>query len=188
MDFIIFRHGETLANINKIYSTPKEPLSEKGVEGVINSSSKLKKYPYDRIYSSPYIRAVQTSEILNIDKKEIILDPNIREVSLGILEGKSFGEVFNENEASIQKWIDDPFMFGPEGGESLLDAYERAKKFLSSDYDGRNIFVSHEGFIRLCLCVAVGNIKSFFSFNIKNASITHIKRINGFYYIEGINL
>lgn len=188
MEFILVRHGETMANRNKIYADSNESLSVLGKKQIELTRQRLSKTSFDKIISSPYKRAVESASILSNKQKKIECVDILKEVSLGVLEGKTFDQAFSQNKEGIQNWIDNPFDFGPEGGESLNDAMIRARDFLSFYEEDKVIFLSHEGFIRLCLCVVVGTSKAFFSFDIKNASITHISKIGNHFVIRGINL
>ena len=59
----LIRHGQSVLNFSKRHSGwSMLPLTEKGFEDARRAGEKLKDIPFDRIYSSPLIRAVQTAE------------------------------------------------------------------------------------------------------------------------------
>lgn len=187
MDFILIRHGQTQANVKKIYAGPEEELSNQGREEILATKSRLSSYKFNQIVSSPYKRTQESSSIISDGKFEISIEPLIKEMSFGVLEGKSFEEVYKKDPQSIQAWIDDPFTNPPNGGESIKQAIRRAKEFLKKDYHFNPIFLTHDGFIRLCICSVLEDPNAFFKFSIKNASINYIKRENGRFTIEKIN-
>lgn len=188
MDLIFIRHGETDANKKKIYSTPLEPLNEEGKSTLSETAKRIKKYEFSHIETSPYIRAMETANIINESKgKKIISNDLLKELSLGDLEGHSFEEYYSKHPEKLGKWMEDPLHFAPPKGESILEGMKRARKVLHSFSDENVLFVSHEGFIKLCLCVVLEDPNAFFRFRIKNGSITIIHKEEGYFSIDGIN-
>lgn len=187
MEFILIRHGQTYANEQNIYSTPNSKLSNIGKKNLEISRTRLEKIFYDRIISSPYIRALETGVILNRKNIQIEKLEEIREMSFGILEGKSFDQVYSSHPKELQRWMKDPYEIAPLGGESIVDIMDRAKIFLSKDFEGSPIFITHDGFIRACLCSILEDPHAFFRFEIRNGSINRIKRENGIFTIVQIN-
>ena len=66
MKLYFVRHGESVANILHEFSNSglKHPLTEKGVEQAYVLAQSLSGLQVEQIYSSPVLRAVQTSQIL----------------------------------------------------------------------------------------------------------------------------
>ena len=99
--YFILRHGQSLKNIEniavcwpeKIYS----PLTERGKKQINEVAKKIKKEKIDLIFSSDILRTRQTAEItgkeLGLEPK---LDKRLREVNIGILNGKPINEVAKE--------------------------------------------------------------------------------------------
>lgn len=76
MKIILIRHGKTEWNtLNKAAGQVDIPLNEIGREQALETKEKLKDMPIDLIITSPLIRARQTAEIINEDRKlPIIVD------------------------------------------------------------------------------------------------------------------
>ena len=65
--FYVFRHGETELNVKKVWQgTHANPnLNERGREQATELGKKLMLYSIEKIYSSPFLRAESTAEIVN---------------------------------------------------------------------------------------------------------------------------
>lgn len=89
MKIYLVRHGETNWNKSgRIQGNSNIPLDEKGRELAAITAEGLKDVPFERVYSSPLIRAYETAEILVHGRGlEIVTDARIREFSFGIAEG-----------------------------------------------------------------------------------------------------
>jgi isoleucyl-tRNA synthetase len=144
------RHGEALSNIkNIVNSNPQKsdlyPLTLKGRVEVQKTAAKLKKEKIDLIFSSDFVRAKETAEILAKDFgiKKIIFDKRIREINTGIFDSRPS----REYHAYFSSYAD-KFSKRPAGGENLKDLAARLYDFLNyleKNYSGKKILiVSHE--------------------------------------------
>jgi len=88
--FFFVRHGKTIYNKEKRYTGQLDiPLSIEYLDELIAILPKLKKQQIPVIYSSPMLRAKQTSQIIaNYLNIPIIYVEEFRERSFGIFEGK----------------------------------------------------------------------------------------------------
>lgn len=69
MDIYLIRHGETDWNrMKKLQGTTDIPLNAYGIELAEKTAEGLKDVPFDRIYTSPLIRARKTAEIIRGDR------------------------------------------------------------------------------------------------------------------------
>lgn len=59
------RHGETEGNVSNYYQTAETPLTQKGIAQAKSIAERLKNHGVDLIYSSPHVRAVNTSEVIS---------------------------------------------------------------------------------------------------------------------------
>ena len=65
MDIYLIRHGETDYNRQKrLQGVTDIPLNAYGTELARKTSEGLKNVPFDRIYTSPLVRARRTAEII----------------------------------------------------------------------------------------------------------------------------
>ena len=87
MDIYLIRHGETDWNhMKKLQGTTDIPLNAYGIELAEKTAEGLKDVPFDRIYTSPLIRARKTAEIIRRDRPiEIIETDGLKEISFRII-------------------------------------------------------------------------------------------------------
>lgn len=155
--YFILRHGQSLRNIEniavcwpeKIYS----PLTERGKKQIKEVAKKIKKEKIDLIFSSDILRTRQTAEItgkeLGLEPK---LDKRLREVNIGILNGKPINEIgrFWDKEGKLLplEYYLRRFQVAPPEGENYTDAEKRIYGFIKEidkKYQGKNILiVSHQ--------------------------------------------
>ena len=136
--FILIRHG-------KAEMGGEDHLRKLDEDGVLQSKSLCKKLQKSisnkvEIYSSPFVRAVQTikplAEKFNI---EIVLCDELKEIEIG----KS--EKFSKHEIIKKMWEDENFK--TENGVSQSENYNKIKPFLSNLFDNNSencvIVVTH---------------------------------------------
>lgn len=151
----ILRHCSTADSEKGINGSQTDtPLSDLGLLQAKQSISKISQYNYDLIFISPLQRTKQTIEpyldTLKV-QPEIIIEPLTIERDLGVLtntitgDGKVPASMAASGKTKVE-WI-------PEGGESTVMVYKRAKEFLEKlkSRNEQNILVcSHQNFLR-CL-------------------------------------
>lgn len=144
--FVFVRHGEADHNVKGVCSsdpTKDYRLTEKGKEEVKKAASKIK--TADIVYTSPFVRAKETADILasELGVKEIIQDERLGDLNFGELNERPFSEYLEYEEKNVKSY-NTPL----PGGESYLDAKRRFGEFLyetDSKYDGKVIVVSTHG-------------------------------------------
>lgn len=95
MRIFLIRHGESEQNVNGCSAVPDPDvcLTEKGKKQANETGKKLKKYLKEhdisldnaRMWVSPYLRTMETSEIINkhLNIKDVFQDPRIVEKDFG---------------------------------------------------------------------------------------------------------
>ena len=94
--FYIFRHGETELNAKKIWQgTSADPdLNVRGISQATELGLKLAKLGIEKIYSSPFLRARHTADIVAKDLKVgVEIKDNLHECCFGEAEGRTMDEV-----------------------------------------------------------------------------------------------
>jgi probable phosphoglycerate mutase len=162
-NLVIVRHGESERNVAKDRAKRgasahtfglglrdmDTPLTKRGLQQARETGAALAKpYRFDAVFSSPYRRALQTSEcILSCleDKPPIVLEERLREIEFGILDGltkegikKKYPEEYARREREKKYW------YRPPGGESRPDVALRVHSFLGTltrDYRGKSVFI-----------------------------------------------
>ncbi len=119
---IIIRHGETEANMQKVWQGSLDaPLTERGewqAEAAAVGVRKLAdELPIDHFYVSPLGRTQRTAApIAEAIGMQPVIEEGLREFDLGDWEGRSFQEL-RDVERLWERWEQDP-TFTPPNGES----------------------------------------------------------------------
>lgn len=88
MNLYILRHGQTDYNLmGKFQGQVDIALNQNGIEQAKETAKELSKIQFDKVFSSPLKRAVQTAQCAT--KQKIEIDKRIIERSFGLLEGKA---------------------------------------------------------------------------------------------------
>ena len=158
MNLYVFRHGESTGNQQHIFSGwAPMPLTDKGKDQAMALKKKMEGLSFDMAFSSDLPRAVQTGQIV-LPHMELIQDPDLREVNVGILTGKKVEDCmqqYGETLAYSRKTRDYTYF----GGENGKDLYNRANRFLEriSRLEASQIAVfSHEGLLKAMLSAVTG--------------------------------
>jgi broad specificity phosphatase PhoE len=137
----LIRHGETEWTLSGQYTgTTDLSLTERGTQQAALLRQRLKKIPFDQIFSSPRIRALESSEGLNP-----IIDANIAEWNYGDYEGLTSKQIHQKD----PNW--NLFRDGAPNGESVQNVVKRADQFLKTInlYKGKVAVFSHGHFLRV---------------------------------------
>lgn len=150
--FIMIRHGESEGNRERRFTiSPDVPLTEVGRGQAYEAAARIARhFQPERIISSPYARARETSEIIARELKlPVEIVHRLHERDLGVLRGHSYDKL---REAVSNDPSYDPangWAWKPEGGESYHDVQRRvvaAIEDLRARYrDSEVVIVSHGG-------------------------------------------
>ncbi|MDO4283174.1 MAG: histidine phosphatase family protein [Clostridia bacterium] len=144
MYLFLVRHGLTDANINNLFNGRNErDLNETGVKQAEKIAPIIQRLPIDIIISSPLKRTIHTSDILNLNHLDILLDDRIIE--------RDFKEFTLKPMTLIQDIsklysLDDGAQFYDI--ESFQSLYDRVSDFIADikkRYSDKNILVVTHG-------------------------------------------
>ena len=212
--YFLIRHGETDLNASGVfYGNTDCPLNEKGKAQSKLIGEYLSKIVFNKVYSSPFIRAVDSKNILlaeneNKESYEEIYDDRLKEINFGIWENK-FVEDIEKMDPEYWKlyfkgW---PDVSAPEG-ENFLALYSRVKSFFSEvmnvdQSEGMNtnqnedmntkhieniLIVAHKGSIGLMPVFAMNlGIRDYWKFSIEQGYYSVITEDKGKFFIEKLN-
>ena len=165
----IVRHGETHHNKNEIMQGQVDsPLTENGQSQAKEREESLKHIHFDKLFSSDLGRTVQTSEILNTNRKlEINTTKLLREKHFGVYESKPIKFFLDENRELLEKFEqlseDEKKYFKYHASqESDDEACSRMLTFLreiGATYIGKTILVVSHGSIMRALLRHLGFAK-----------------------------
>lgn len=162
------RHGESQANLLHEVSNRglRHPLTPKGRTQAVALAERLQPLCITRVYSSPLLRAIETSVIvadrLGVDYE--IVDA-LREYDCGIAEGRA-------DEVGWQLWhelfdawvVHQRHNYRLEGGESFNDIRDRFVPFVEDlvkrygDGDAEIVCVAHGGVYWVMLPLVLQNV------------------------------
>lgn len=192
MDLYLLRHGETIHNTEKKYSTEENPLSPKGraqAKAMGQALAKLEDFKIEKILLSPTTRTRETGEIVNrILKKEVQSYDGLTEIDAGAFKGLTFNEGARLYPEETSAYLDDFIYTGLPGGESVYQAYQRAQDFLkkAKKIDLDILTISHGGLISLILAFIKDDLENYYKYNVSNASLSKITYQDG-WQIDFVN-
>jgi broad specificity phosphatase PhoE len=192
----LIRHGESLWNLEKkAQGHLDSPLTELGIKQSRQLAEYLKDKNISKIYSSDLNRALDTariiSSILNIPLEK---SKDLREINLGIWEGRKGEEIKREDEELYNSWFSNPSKTKIPKGESIESFQKRivpALYRIINKHRGEKVaIVSHGGviitFIAFILNVQIDNI--YWKIELSNGSISEIEFFEDNYFkIKSIN-
>ncbi len=184
--FYIVRHGTSIANERRIYSSviaEDMGLSELGKKQVVGIAEFLENKDIGTIYSSPFKRAIQTSEA--ISKKTgcgIKVTDALREMNCGKWEGYTEMQIQEKFRNAWKGWHYDPQNNPIPGGESLMELQARALPVFNTvvkESKGKNaVIVTHYCVFNVLLCSLVSSLANFRCFDTSPATIAEIRMEN----------
>lgn len=170
MNIIIVRHGQTDFNLErKLQGITDNKLNDTGKEQALITKEKLKNEKIDLIICSPLIRAKQTANIINEEKKlDIIYDDRLIERNFGEFEGEY---IKNYNVDEFWSYNTNKKYIKAENVRDFLNRVYNLLDEIKEKYKGKNILlVAHAG-----ISVAV---KCYFDGIPKNDKLVEIRLKN----------
>lgn len=182
MKLYILRHGETAYNAgNLIQGTTDIPLSPEGIRQAHEAHERISVrhgLRFDKIYSSPLIRAIRTGEIVTGQSRDtFVIDRRLREIEVGALAGRS---TLEDTEVMVN-FMRYPDKYVPlEGGESFPDLVQRAGGFLQwlrgQDLPESTLLCTHGGWMHaMRLYLEPGEMRNFWKPSITNCTLFQLE-------------
>jgi len=144
--FYYVRHGKTEFNKQGIMQGQVDsPLAKEGLPVLHETRDALKDIPFQRCFSSPLYRAVNTAEII-LEGRNIPIEPldDLKEMNFGDIDGKPHKD--HKWTMLLMHAIDN---FRPIHGESAEDVRKRAGRAFRDMYDqcndGDHVLVTGHG-------------------------------------------
>ncbi len=157
MKLFVVRHGQTTANVTRIYSGQSDVmLTEEGIAQAKALQPLLSRYRFDRVYSSDLSRAIDTQRLAlpGVEGERTAL---IREIDVGRAAGYPWGQVPGAPEGWSSERDPDPYV--KVGGESYAQMDARVKKFMDQLVENpceRAIAFVHNGAIGSMMRIILG--------------------------------
>lgn len=170
MKLFLVRHGQTTANLSKIYAGQTDvPLTEQGRKEAESIRPVLAEFSFDRVYSSDLSRAVDTQR-LALPGATAIQTPLLREFDVGNLVGRSFAEVAAQIDDSF-RWRRDYTGFGGENADMVCARLRQFLASLEADPCDTAIAFVHNGVMNMMLQVVLETGFSYSAAYSKNCAI-----------------
>ncbi len=181
MRLIVVRHGETLYNAqSRVTGQSDIPLSALGERQAAALGKRLAAEPLAAIAASDLQRARDTAQaIARYHELPVQEDADLREISFGVWEGAIYDEIVARDADLVQRWLSDPTIYAPPGGETVIQLRDRVVRALERWQtrcpETTILWAVHGGVIEVLLCHLLGvDLKLRWQFRHENASITEI--------------
>lgn len=188
MKIIFVRHGQTMSNIEKKYSTPDTKLEKSGLYILDKTKNLLGNYEIDEVYTSGLVRSQETAKILGFE--DYFVDNRLNEMDFGDFKGQNIYDVRDNYKEFFKKEKENYFGQKYPNGESRRDVINRLSSFLDEkSKEGKNILsISHGIAIRSTLFWILNDLSNWNSFWIDNGSLTVYNIKDNKKLIESVNL
>ena len=175
MRLILIRHGETDWNVEgRMQGQKDRPLNARGRKQAELTGEYVRTQFQPRIvWSSDLARCVSTAEALGYEFQTSEL---LREINYGTLEGKTWAQTSEAEQAESAEYGSDPY-HPMAGGESRADLVKRAAQFMAesniTNVDGDAVIVGHGAALAGMLAHLLDlPPHSAYKFQFENASVT----------------
>ena len=101
------------------------PVSDYGKAQIRKLREYIEGFKWTRVYSSPLRRCIETAECLGIEKDELKIRENLREMAAGTWENLTFKEIREKYPDLYEERGKSLGTFAVEGAESFGEAGER---------------------------------------------------------------
>jgi alpha-ribazole phosphatase len=158
----LIRHGEVAGAGTRRYNGHADvALSPNGVAQYHAMKEKLAGFAISACYSSDLTRCVTGANILGDHLGlEPVFDRNLRELNIGVWEGKTWTELQEDRPVEWRARLSDIVGYRVPGGENLLDLQERIMPVIDrivEKHRGEEVLVvAHGGANRVILLNAIG--------------------------------
>ena len=194
IDLYLIRHAQSLANCRPEYISGRSNdvvLSEAGIKQseTLKKRLELERLNFDRVYSSPAVRARETARI-SINEN-FVMDERLQELDQGEWVGRLRNEIYTpEILALINK---DNHNFASPKGESQKEVGERMYDFVKDRVlgapEGSKIAAFSHGVAIKCLLREIMQFDTNLTWrmNIENTSITQLRYHDNLWWPIRIN-
>ena len=158
--FTVVRHGETVANLNKVIQGQSDvPLSPVGEKQALLLARRWRGRRFDAVYSSDLSRATRTAELVT-GGAEIVTTSELREMDLGVWVGHTTAEIAEKFADEWRAFRSATLDCRATGGETRRELLERTTRFFrtaAAKHPGQNVLVvTHGGVLRVFVLMLMG--------------------------------
>lgn len=166
LEIYFIRHGETDWNTRRILQGKSDSnLTSEGIMQAKKLGEKIRHIDFDKIYSSPLKRAVDTTGyILGDQKMEVLPMPEFEEIGLGAVEGierEDFLRMYPKEYDAFWAFSEDyaPHTYGGESFQELFIRIENGiQRIIAENPEGGKVLVvSHGVTLKSVFCLIKGH-------------------------------
>lgn len=161
---LLLRHAQTtFSKANRFTGASDIPLNETGTTQAQLLSDRLQaaKQQVTCVYSSSLRRSVETADIIarrySLPVQRV---PAFNELDYGLWEGLTRSDVLEKFPDEYKKWLDNPGLVAPPGGETGESVAQRAmpalSEFVAQSENDTIIIVAHKAVNRVLICLGLG--------------------------------
>ncbi len=187
---VLVRHGLSSFNAKGLIQgrTDDSLLTIEGYQQALKAGKALSKINFDKIYSSPLVRAAETAKTITKsfnNEQEIIFDNNLLEVDLSEWSGLKTNEIKNKFPETYPIWKNDPENLILKKSDDktykpIQELYDQATNFIDEilkiylDKNDINILVvGHNAILRCLILLLIGKPnQGFRKIRLENASFS----------------
>lgn len=153
----LIRHAEAEGNLYRIaHGHYNGLITARGYKQIAQLQKRFETIRIDAVYSSDLFRTQTTAKAIYVPKKlPLHTDPNLREVNMGIWEGRTWQQLRMEDEEGIVAFNRDLTRWSVPGAETMqqvLDRFIPALERIAKENDGKTVAVfSHGAALRMVL-------------------------------------
>ncbi len=187
---VLVRHGLSTFNAKGLIQgrTDDSLLTDEGYQQAHKAGRALSKIKFDKIYSSPLVRASETAKTIknNLNtEQEIIFDKNLLEVDLSEWSGLKIDEIKNKFPEVYPIWKNDPENLILKRSDDktykpIQELFDQASNFIEDilkihlgEDDVNILVVGHNAILRCLILLLLGKPKQGFrKIRLENASFS----------------
>lgn len=182
MRLLLARHGQSVSNaVRRFQGVQDVPLSPLGLRQAEALGEALRRRRLAAIYTSPLTRARRTAEIVAAGlSMPVVTVEDLRELSLGEWEGRTVEEIRALPGDPYARWVRDPVVGLPPGGEPLHAVQRRVVRAIEAIAAGHPngddvLVVCHGGVISAFLAHCLGlPLSAIWRVTLSNGSLTEV--------------
>lgn len=182
MDVFLLRHGETHFNReHRCQGISDLELTDLGRQQAREVAVYLSGKHFHAIYSSHLQRAKHTARIVSrCHTAPVLIEPDLRELDHGELEGLTFIEIRDRYTDFIERWRTEPANLLLPGGERLADVEERVWRTMNRIVERHEahhtiLVVTHNFPILSMLCrISETPLNNYRTFHLDPCGLSHL--------------
>lgn len=146
----LIRHCEAEGNLYRLAQGHwNGRVTQRGEKQIEALRQRFDGIELEAVYSSDLVRAMETAKGLSSSRKlTLITDENLREICMGVWEGRPWGELYENYAEEMQKFNWDVHTWSVEGSESAAAVASRMKntiKDIADRHEGKSVAIASHG-------------------------------------------